>query len=170
VSGQAATQLSHADVAVDDALARRALSSTHRRDVLWIGGDPPLGLRRDCETNGLALVSVPPDADALRRAAPTARAVVLELGAALGEAARDASAADATGSVARLFAVARLHGLLVAVTHSSTVSPQAYYEAAAALDDPSRIRPPVVAAYRDWLEITRQSAAHDPGPGEHAAL
>lgn len=170
MSGQAATQLSHADVAVDDALARRALSSTDRRDVLWIGGDPPLGLRRDCETNGLALVSVPPDADALRRAAPTARAVVLELGAALGEAARDASAADATGSVARLVAVARLHGLLVAVTHASTVSPQAYYEAAAALDDPSRVRPPVVAAYRDWLEITRQCAAHDPGPGEHATL
>jgi len=185
VSDPAATPAHHSDeqpirrqpphnAAVDDAGARRAPSAADRRNVLWIGGTPPLDLRQYCQTNGLSVVAVAPEPDALRRAAPAARAVVLEIGATfsgtLSDAMRDASGKGAMNWMAPLVAVARLQGLLVAVTHAANMSPQAYYDAAAGLDDPRRVQLPIVVAYREWLEVTRRCVAHDPGPGEHVSL
>lgn len=146
--------------------ARPDLSAVNRRDVLWIGDEPPAGLRRDCETSRFTLVPVSPDVRDLCRAAPTACAVVLELGAAA------AAAVDGGGGdwVGPLIAAARRHGLLVVVTHGLTMPPQAYYDAAANLNEPDLIQPRIVAAYRDWLEIVRRCDAHDPGPGENVAL
>ena len=146
--------------------ARPDFSAVNRRDVLWIGDEPPAGLRRDCETNGFTLVPVPPDVRDLCRAAPSACAAVLELGAA----AAATVDADIRNWARPLIAAARRHGLLVVVTHALTMAPQAYYEAAANLNDPNLIQSRIVAPYRDWLEIVRRCDAHDPGPGENAAL
>jgi len=139
-----------------------ALPSTARRNVLWIGGEPPTLIRHHCDAAHLSVVHVEPELEALSANAPSARALVLEFGAV--------TEGMSFAWAAPFIEIARQHGLLIAVTHAERVSPQAYYEVASRLDDPARVLSPLVAHYRDWLEIARACATHDPGPGANSAL
>jgi hypothetical protein len=138
-----------------------SLRAADRREVLWVGGNPPIQFMACCEARQLTVRPI--TLDQLSIAAPTARAILVEAHGdprALKE------------QISPHFQLARIHGLAIAL-----VVPPAHPDLPM-VPNPEILTPfynlavelGTVLFYADWNKAAQWASQYSPGPGANLAL